>query len=72
MTTSKQASKHTHVYAQCSHGNVGLAQARPNNPKADGIIGTAKVHLHVYPILKGLTVALAIDYYRQEQQMIDM
>ena len=47
-----------------------------NNPKADGIIGTAKVHLHLYPKLKDLTVALAIDYYRQafrpEQQMIDM
>lgn len=30
----------------------------------------------VYPILKDLTVALAVDYYRQafqsEQQMIDM
>ena len=47
-----------------------------NNPKADGIIGTAKVHLHVYPILKDLTVALAVDCYRQafqpEQQIIDM
>ena len=24
------ASKHTHVRAQCSHANVGLAHARPN------------------------------------------
>ena len=28
---SKQASKHTHMRAQCSHASVGLAQARPNN-----------------------------------------
>ena len=27
---SKQANKHTHARAQCSHTNVGLAQARPN------------------------------------------
>ena len=27
---SKQASKHTHARAQCSHANVGLAHARPN------------------------------------------
>ena len=27
---SKQASKHTHTCAQCSHASVGLAQARPN------------------------------------------
>ena len=26
----KQASKHTHTCAQCSHTSVGLAQARPN------------------------------------------
>ena len=26
-----QASKHTHARAQCSHANVGLAQARPND-----------------------------------------
>ena len=28
---SKQASKHTHTHAQCSHTSVGLAQARPNH-----------------------------------------
>ena len=28
--TSKQASKHTHACAQCSHASVGLTQARPN------------------------------------------
>ena len=27
---SKQASKHTHACAQCSHASVGLAQARSN------------------------------------------
>ena len=27
----KQASKHTHARAQCSHASVGLAQVRPNN-----------------------------------------
>ena len=27
----KQASRHTHARAQCSHASVGLAQARPNN-----------------------------------------
>ena len=27
---SRQASKHTHARAQCSHASVGLAQARPN------------------------------------------
>ena len=27
---SKQASKHTHARAQCSHASVGLAQARPS------------------------------------------
>ena len=26
----KQASKHTHAHAQCSHASVGLAQAHPN------------------------------------------
>ena len=31
MATSKQANKHTHARAQCSHANVGLAHARPNN-----------------------------------------
>ena len=30
MAPSKQPSKHTHARAQCSHDNVGLAQARPN------------------------------------------
>ena len=28
---SKQASKHTHTRAQCSHASVGLAQPRSNN-----------------------------------------
>ena len=28
----KQASKHTHSRAQCSHASVGLTQACPNNP----------------------------------------
>lgn len=28
---SKQASKHTHTHAQCSHTSVGLVQARTNN-----------------------------------------
>ena len=28
---SKQASKHTHARAQCSHASVGLAQACPND-----------------------------------------
>ena len=32
MAASKQASKHTHACAQCSHASVGLAQARPNYP----------------------------------------
>ena len=27
---NKQASKHTHTHAQCSHASVGLTQARPN------------------------------------------
>ena len=27
---NKQASKHTHARAQCSHASVGLTQARPN------------------------------------------
>ena len=31
MAKAKQASKHTHTRAQCSHASVGLAQARPNN-----------------------------------------
>jgi len=26
---NKQARKHTHAHAQCSHASVGLAQARP-------------------------------------------
>ena len=30
MVASKQASKHTHTCAQCSHASVGLAQAHPN------------------------------------------
>ena len=30
MAASKQANKHTHARAQCSHTNVGLAHARPN------------------------------------------
>ena len=30
MAASKQANKHTHARAQCSHANVGLAHARPN------------------------------------------
>ena len=30
MATSKQASRHTHARAQCSHPSVGLTQARPN------------------------------------------
>ena len=29
---SKQASKHTHTRAQCSHTSVELVQARTNNP----------------------------------------
>ena len=32
MTASKQASKHTHAYAQCSHASVVLAQAHPAHP----------------------------------------
>ena len=28
---SKQASRHTHAHAQCSHASVGLAQAHPNH-----------------------------------------
>ena len=32
MTASKQASKHTHAYAQCSHASVVLAQAHPGHP----------------------------------------
>ena len=31
MAASKQASKHTHAYVQCSHASVGLAQAHRNN-----------------------------------------
>ena len=31
MAASKQANKQTHARAQCSHANVGLAQARPNH-----------------------------------------
>ena len=30
MAASKQANKHTHARAQCSHTNVGLAHARSN------------------------------------------
>ena len=30
MAASKQASKHTHAHAQCSHTSVGLARLTPN------------------------------------------
>ena len=42
---SKQASKHTHARAQCSHTSVGLAQARPkymdshSGTASDGYVG---------------------------------
>ena len=36
---SKQASKHTHTRAQCTHASVGLAQARPNKLSHLGYAG---------------------------------
>ena len=40
---SKQASKHTHTRAQCSHASVGLAQARPND--------CHKMRHHTHPLI---------------------
>ena len=34
--SNKQASINTHTHAQCSHTNLGLAQARPNHAIASG------------------------------------
>ena len=41
----KQASRHTHARAQCSHASVGLAQARSNK------IG-GKSHPNIYEVVE--------------------
>ena len=53
---SKQASKHTHACAQCSHTSVGLAQARPNKSPD----GTA-FPLQANPIWGMLTIICIIS-----------
>ena len=54
--TSKQASRHTHARAQCSHTSVGLAQARPN-------------YLIIYLPLVYLELSFYDQFYRFQWQL---
>ena len=65
----KQASKHTHVCAQCSPASVGLAQARPNdsiladsrNPVLDDIYYHPLLDDSGHPVLDGIKYHLLLD-----------
>ena len=48
MAASKQANKHTHARAQCSHASVGLAQACPNDIHRYLLCIKWKVFCYVY------------------------